>query len=78
MSLTLQNPDVERLARDVAARTGEQLEQAVLNALQEKLTRLSISDKLSLAAEALSTDYENDEELTAFSVLDSEAFYEEG
>lgn len=79
MSLTLQNPELERLARRVAERTGQKLEQAVLSALQEKLERLTpLSEKLSLAAECLKEDYEQDADLTTFTALDSEPFHEKG
>ncbi len=79
MSMKLQNPDLERLAKDLAARTGEHIEQAMLTALQEKLERLTpLSERLALAAEQLKDDYLQDEELTAFTVLDGEPFYEKG
>ena len=77
MPLTLQNPELERLAKDVAERTGEPLEQAVLSALQEKLERLSpLAERLAMAASALQKDYEQDKELTAFSALDGEPLYD--
>jgi len=76
MSLTLQHPDLERLAKDVAKRTGQKLEQAVLTALQEKLERLTpLSERLSLAAESLKEDYEQDTQLTAFTILDGEPLH---
>ena len=79
MPLLLDNPELEHLAKRVAEQTGQQLEQAVLDALQEKLARLtSASEQLSLAADLLRKDYEHDKELTAFTALDSEPFYEEG
>ena len=78
MSLTLQHPELERLAKDVAKRTGEPIERAVLIALQERLERLTpLSERLSTAAEHLKEDYEQGEELTAFTALDGESFYEE-
>jgi antitoxin VapB len=39
MALTITNPDADRLARELAATTGEELAEAVLNALRERLTR---------------------------------------
>ncbi|HXG20956.1 MAG TPA: type II toxin-antitoxin system VapB family antitoxin [Methylomirabilota bacterium] len=39
MALTITNPDADRLARELAAVTGEELAEAVLNALRERLTR---------------------------------------
>ena len=40
MALSLKDPDVDRLAREVAARTGETLTTAVAVALKERLARL--------------------------------------
>lgn len=40
MPLSIRNPRVERLARDVSRRTGENLTQAIERALQERLARL--------------------------------------
>lgn len=39
MALTITNPEADRLARELAATTGEELAEAVLNALRERLTR---------------------------------------
>jgi antitoxin VapB len=39
MALNIKHPDADRLARELAARTGESLTDAVLNALREKLRR---------------------------------------
>jgi len=39
MALNIKHPDADRLARELAARTGESLTDAVLNALREKLCR---------------------------------------
>lgn len=41
MPLTIKNPEVERLARRVAAETGESLTDAVRQALRDRLERLS-------------------------------------
>ena len=41
MALSIRNPLAERLARDVARETGETITQAVIGALEERLTRLS-------------------------------------
>lgn len=71
MSLTLQHPELERLAKEVAERTGKSLEQAILAALQEKLLRLTpLSERLSVAAEHLKEDYEGDVDLTTFTDLE--------
>ena len=39
MALSIKDPEADRLARAVAARTGETLTQAVVNALRERLAR---------------------------------------
>jgi antitoxin VapB len=40
MALSLKDPEADRLAREVAARTGESLTRAVIVALRERLGRL--------------------------------------
>jgi antitoxin VapB len=40
MALSLKDPEADRLAREVAGRTGETLTQAVVVALRERLARL--------------------------------------
>jgi antitoxin VapB len=40
MALSLKDPEADRLAREVAARTGETLTTAVIVALRERLSRL--------------------------------------
>jgi len=40
MALSLKDPEADRLAREVAARTGETLTGAVIVALRERLARL--------------------------------------
>jgi antitoxin VapB len=37
MTLTIDDPEVDRLARELAAQTGETIEQAVLASLRERL-----------------------------------------
>ena len=44
---------------------------------KDKLTAEEIEKQWSIAATEALDDYTNDEELTAFSVLDSEPFYED-
>ncbi len=39
MALTIEHPEVERLARELAATTGESLTEVVLQALRERLIR---------------------------------------
>jgi len=40
MALSLKDPEADRLAREVAARTGETLTAAVIAALKERLARI--------------------------------------
>ena len=40
MALSIRNPMAEQLAREVAAETGENVTQAVIHALEERLERL--------------------------------------
>lgn len=40
MAISLKDPEADRLAREVAARTGETLTHAVIVALRERLARL--------------------------------------
>jgi antitoxin VapB len=40
MALSLKDPEADRLAREVAARTGETLTKAIVVALRERLARL--------------------------------------
>jgi len=39
MALSIKHPEADRLARELAARTGESLTEAVINALRERLRR---------------------------------------
>jgi antitoxin VapB len=39
MALSIKHPEADRLARELAATTGESLTEAVLNALRERLQR---------------------------------------
>lgn len=39
MALNIKHPDADRLARELAAKTGESLTDAVLNAIRERLKR---------------------------------------
>lgn len=41
MALSIKNPEADRLARELAQRTGESLTDAVLNSLRERLRRES-------------------------------------
>jgi len=40
MALSIRNPQAEKLARQVAAETGESLTEAIIHALEERLERL--------------------------------------
>ena len=40
MALNIKNPEIHRLAQELAERTGESLTKAVTTALQERLSRL--------------------------------------
>lgn len=54
MALSLKNPETERLARDLAATTGETVTAAVTAALQERLDRVgSDGDRRALLRERL-------------------------
>ena len=41
MAISLKDPEADRLAREVAARTGETLTEAIVVALRERLARLA-------------------------------------
>jgi antitoxin VapB len=41
MALSIRNKDAERLAREVANQTGENITQAILKSLEERLLRLN-------------------------------------
>jgi antitoxin VapB len=62
MALSLKDPEADRLAREVAARTGETLTTAIVVALRERLARLRgrskrrrLRDELRDIAERCST-----------------------
>lgn len=42
MGMNIKNPKVERLARELAARTGETITSAIQGAIEEKLERLRL------------------------------------
>jgi antitoxin VapB len=39
MALSIKHPEADRLARELAAKTGESLTEAIINALRERLRR---------------------------------------
>ena len=53
MALNIKHPEADRLARELAARTGETITQAVLNALRERLKREGAKSPLSLKDEIM-------------------------
>ena len=53
MALNIKHPEVVRLARELAARTGETITQTVLNALRERLKREGAKSPLSLKDEIM-------------------------
>ena len=53
MALNIKNPEADRLARELAARTGETITQTVLNALRERLKREGAKSPLSLKDEIM-------------------------
>lgn len=50
MALTIENPKADRLARELAATTGESLTDAVLAALRERLDRERSTRRPSIAS----------------------------
>jgi antitoxin VapB len=40
MALSIQNPKAEKLAREVAAKSGESITQAIITALEDRLERM--------------------------------------
>ncbi len=53
MALNIKHPEADRLARELAARTGETITQTVLNALRERLKREGAKSPLSLKDEIM-------------------------
>jgi len=51
MALSIKHPEADRLARELAAETGEGLTEAVLGALRERLGRVKKRHKGSLVRE---------------------------
>jgi len=49
MALTIRDPEAERFARAIAAKTGETVPQVVLTALRERAARLQTRDEALLA-----------------------------
>ena len=53
MALNIKNPEADRLARELAARTGETITQTVIAALRERLERERANSPLSLKDEIM-------------------------
>lgn len=51
MALSIKDDEADRLARELAKRTGESLTEAVTQALKERLQRLQLQKRRSLADE---------------------------
>ncbi|MGQ0735023.1 MAG: type II toxin-antitoxin system VapB family antitoxin [Acidobacteriota bacterium] len=51
MALSIKDPEADRLAREVAARTGETLTTAIVTALRERLRRLRARPRRRLREE---------------------------
>ena len=78
MALSIKDPEADRLAREVAARTGETLTRAIVVALRERLSRLRsrrsrgrrLSDELRAIGERCaslpSLDHRNADEIIGY------------
>lgn len=53
MALNIKDPEADALARKLAARTGESLTQAVLNALKERLQRTEHARRSTLVRDIM-------------------------
>ena len=53
MALNIKNPEVEKLASEVSALTGESKTQAIRKALEERKARLELQGRRKLSAEEL-------------------------
>ena len=69
MALNIKHPEADQLARELAARTGESLTDAVLISLRERLEREKRKEATGLRAAAILR--ETRLRLAGFSVLDS-------
>ena len=55
MAMSIRNPEVERIARDLARKTGETLTAAILIALRERLQRVTVRRRSTGLALTLNT-----------------------
>ena len=53
MALNIKNDEADRLARELAARTGESITDAVINALKERLRREESKERRSVKDEIM-------------------------
>jgi len=53
MTLSIKNPEADRLARELADATGESLTEAVMRALRERLERITGRRRAALLAEEI-------------------------
>ncbi len=53
MALNIKDPEADRLARELAARTGETITETVVKALRERLKRETAKTPVSLKAEIM-------------------------
>ena len=53
MAISIRNPEAERLAREVAARSGESITKAIIHSLEERLQRLSDLQRTPARAQEL-------------------------
>ena len=67
MALSIKHPEADRLARQLAERTGESLTDAVLNALRERLSR---EQRKSDAAQILEEIRAIRERMARYPILD--------
>jgi antitoxin VapB len=56
MALSIKDPETDRLARQLAATTGETLTEAILNALRERLARQRLRRPAPRSAKAILSD----------------------
>lgn len=53
MALSIRNPLAEKMAREVAVRSGENITQAIIRALEERLRRLDDEQRVAARQEEL-------------------------
>jgi len=53
MAISIRNPEAERLAREVAARSGENITKAIIHSLEERLQRLTDQQRVPARVQEL-------------------------